>query len=135
MKRIFTGVLFAAAIGIAVAACDSGDDDYPNAYGGGGEDGSCAQATSCGACTPLNGCGWCFNADGTGTCTTGPDQCATQEFSWTWDLSGCRESADAAVVGADGGATDTGVSPDSAVVADDAATGDAADGGESTATP
>ena len=139
MKRIFTGVLFAAAIGIAVAACDSGDDGYGYAYAGGGGGGAayCAQATSCGACTPLNGCGWCFDSDGTGTCTTGPDQCTTQEFSWTWDPSGCRETADAGVVGADGGAStsDTGVSPEGAPVVDDAAAGDAADGGESTATP
>jgi hypothetical protein len=136
MKRIFTSVLFASAIGLAVAACDSGDDDYNEAYGGGGGGyGDCAAATTCGACTPLNGCGWCFNSDGVGTCTSGPDQCTTPEFSWTWDPSGCRETADAGVVSPDAGASalDGGMEADSASSTDDGATDDAP--AESGATP
>jgi hypothetical protein len=118
MKRIVFSLVFAASIGIAVAACDDHDHDYDRAYGGGDDTAYCGEATTCGACTPLDGCGWCFNADGTGTCTTGPDQCTTQEFSWTWEPSGCRETADAGVVGA----TDAAVStPDGAAIAIDAA--------------
>lgn len=124
MKRIFTGLLLAASIGIAVAACDDHDHDYESAYGGADDSAYCGQATTCGSCTPLNGCGWCFNSDGTGTCASGPDQCSTPEFSWTWDPSGCRETADAGVVAApDTGTTaaEAGASPDSGPSSIDAA--------------
>jgi hypothetical protein len=133
MKRIFSSVFFASAIAIAAAACDSGDDGYGEIYGGGY--GYCAGATTCGACTPLNGCGWCFNADGTGTCTSSPDECTTPEFSWTWDPSGCRETADAGVVVPDAGASllDGATQGDAASPTDDGATIDAP--AESSATP
>jgi hypothetical protein len=126
MRRFFSGLVFVAALGVAVVACDSGDDDYVGGYGGGGGNGYCAQATTCGSCTPLDGCGWCFNSNGVGTCTSGPDQCSTPEFSWTWDPTGCRETADAGVtLGPDGG----DAAAEASVGADGAASGDAAEAG------
>lgn len=56
---------------------------------------ACRPYTTCSTCTPVLGCGWCFDSDGTGECVSGPDDCRTQVFSWTWNESGCRIPADA----------------------------------------
>jgi hypothetical protein len=95
MRSAVTGSILASLITVALAACGSD--------GGGADAGPylasyCGQFTTCGTCTPANGCGWCYNDDGTGTCAASPDECPTLAFSWTWDPSGCRVTADASVI-------------------------------------
>jgi hypothetical protein len=95
MRSFFKGAIVASLVGLALAAC--GND-------GGGVDagpdfaGYCSAFVSCETCTPANGCGWCYDSNGTGTCAASPDECPTLSFSWTWDPSGCRVTADASVV-------------------------------------
>jgi hypothetical protein len=107
------GGIAAIAISLLVlGACETESSDVGFTGGGGFRD-ACRQFTSCGACTPIEGCGWCFDADGQGLCASGPDECLTPAFSWTWNETGCRVPADAAagvVVVADdaGSPEDTG---------------------------
>ncbi len=75
-----------------LGACDSGSPNASFGYGY-ASGASCTQYSSCDTCTPVVGCGWCYEADGTGTCASGPDQCTTNSFAWTWDPSGCRVAA------------------------------------------
>jgi hypothetical protein len=102
MKRWTLGLCVAATLGVGLAPSLEGCDDggrYDHNYGGGGGWAECEQYTTCGACTPVSGCGWCQASDGTGLCADDPSACAgAQQFSWTWDPSGCRVTADASVV-------------------------------------
>jgi len=102
MERLLTGTsrrgtgalgaaLLAAMIALGVGACDARSDYYD----GYGSSSSCAAYTSCQTCTPVLGCGWCMNGNGTGTCAPGPDYCTGQQFSWTWEPTGCHVPADA----------------------------------------
>lgn len=102
MKRVFSAfsaVLVALGVALTVAACSDHerfDESQSRA--------DCSRFTSCGACTPVLGCGWCSTSSGSGICTDQPNDCASaQQFSWTWEPSGCRAGADASVVGVDSG--------------------------------
>jgi hypothetical protein len=99
MSRTFASALVVSVLGLAFAACDSGDGYGESGYGGidYGPAYGCGAYTSCQACTPVNGCGWCYDSDGTGTCTASPSLCKTPSFSWTWNPEGCRVSAEAGV--------------------------------------
>ena len=95
MRSFFKGAIVASLVGLALAACGNdggGDDAGPDLAG------YCSAFVSCETCTPANGCGWCYDSNGTGTCAASPDECPTLSFSWTWDPSGCRVTADASVV-------------------------------------
>ena len=128
MTRILAGTLVAAAVGMAVGACDDGRYRNRDGY-----DDACYQYSSCGSCTPVAGCGWCYNSDGTGQCAAGPGACTTTEFTWTWNPDGCRATADAGVgstckvpPGAstyDAGAPGTGDAGDAAAASDGAPDG------------
>jgi hypothetical protein len=121
MKRFLGAFLLAAAVGVAFGACD---DSSGGDYGSGGSGVDCSPYTSCDTCTPVAGCGWCFNASG-GACASDPDQCAaaTNEFTWTWNQSGCP-SLDASVEPLDAATT----TPE-ATAPGEASTTPAADGG------
>jgi hypothetical protein len=126
MRSIATSFAVLGAV-LLFAACNSSSGDDSPSYGGSWSDYSyCRQYTSCGTCTPVDGCGWCFDADGQGECVSGPDQCSSQTFTWTWNSSGCRVAADAStgpvVVGDDGATTIPPVLD--AAVTEDAAPGD-----------
>ncbi len=95
----------AAVIALLLGACDDNQGDYGYSTGG-GSSAYCSQYTTCGTCTPIVGCGWCMNANGTGACAEGPSQCKGSTFSWTWEATGCRVSADASAVPNDAGASD-----------------------------
>jgi hypothetical protein len=102
MNRWLGASILASVVAISLAACsDSSGYSYAPAYGGGGGSTFCSQYTSCGTCTPVEGCGWCFTRT-SGMCASSPDQCGTNEFTWTWNPSGCP-GADASVAPADGG--------------------------------
>jgi hypothetical protein len=112
--RGMVGGFAAIAIGLLVlGACETQSRDV--GFGGGeGFRDECRQFTSCGACTPVEGCGWCFDADGRGLCAADPDECLTPAFTWTWNETGCRVSADAAagvLVTDDAGAAEDGGAP------------------------
>ena len=105
MNRWLGASILVSAVAVALAACsDSSSGGYYAVPASGGSNGYCSQYTSCGTCTPVQGCGWCFTRTG-GMCASDPDQCGTQEFSWTWDPPGCP-GVDAGVVQVDGGRTD-----------------------------
>jgi hypothetical protein len=105
MNRLWVSFLLAASGGLLFSACDDGSGwGYA---GGGGYAGSCSLQLSCGTCTPVNGCGWCTAPNGMGVCASDPDYCPTQEFTWTWDPSGCRVAADASVIPGDGETPDS----------------------------
>jgi hypothetical protein len=90
MTRFGLGALLALVVAVPLAACDGGDGSWES----GPVD--CTQFTSCGTCTPVVGCGWCFTLTA-GQCAASPAECAgVQEFTWTWDPSGCP-GVDAAV--------------------------------------
>ncbi len=93
MRVVSRAAAAAALIAIPLGACssDGGQGANPPAVT------DCAQFTSCAACTPVIGCGWCYDSDGTGACAPGPNGCATPSFSWTWNPSGCRVTAEAGV--------------------------------------
>jgi hypothetical protein len=118
MKRAIAALSMLTLMGSVVVAC-TGDDSY--ASGGGGYV-DCSAYTSCGTCTPVLGCGWCSFPDGTGACTGGPGQCGGEEFTWSWEPSGCGlANGDAATVDAGGadavsadGATSTSTSTSAA---------------------
>ncbi len=114
MNQLAASALALAVVTAVLGACDGRDHRrFDHAIAD-----DCAQFASCGACTPIVGCGWCYNADGTGMCAADPDECATPAFSWTWDPSGCRSAADAAVLPA---AIDASSSPDASDAARTAA--------------
>jgi hypothetical protein len=71
---------------LVFASCDGGyyDDRYNGGYYG-----NCRQFSSCESCTPMYGCGWCTYGNGQGVCLSDPDQCRTQQFTWTWEPIGC----------------------------------------------
>ncbi len=120
MKRFLAVTLAASAIALGLAACDSGY--YGHDYYGHGYGDPCQQFTSCGTCTPVMGCGWCTTANGS-ACLSDPDECAgAQQFSWTWEPSGCTYAPDASVTPIDGGGPvpDAGV-PDTSRPPTDAA--------------
>ncbi|HEX4336815.1 MAG TPA: hypothetical protein VH062_12940 [Polyangiaceae bacterium] len=83
-----------------MAACDDGRWGYYGYRQGAHGPYSCERFTSCGSCTPVLGCGWC-SFQGSGACVSDPDQCGTNQFSFTWEPSGCGPGATAS----DGGAT------------------------------
>jgi hypothetical protein len=122
MRRFLFGVISAVAIAAVVAACDGGGGYGDN----GGYGDPCNQVGSCAACTPVQGCGWCTFSNGSGACVSDSNECSnmtTTTYTFTWDLAGCRVSADASVAGADG----SSASPDAASVATpDGGGGDAA---------
>ena len=103
----------------------SGCDDAKDGYGDGYSNASayCANYLSCGTCTPVVGCGWCTGSDGEGACAPGPEYCTGKAFSWTWETSGCRTSADASVSGDGGTVNHDGA--DGEAPASDAQAGDA----------
>jgi hypothetical protein len=90
MKRTVVAAVAASFVALAVGAC--GDDARSTVSAGPGGGPSfgpgCHAQTTCGACTPIVGCGWCFTATG-GSCHDNPDECTGNEFSWTWEPSGC----------------------------------------------
>jgi hypothetical protein len=98
MRSTIAGPILASLIAVAVGACGSDGGGGSESGSGPGPTAYCTQYSTCDTCTPANGCGWCYDSDGTGMCASGPDQCATQAFSWTWDIQGCRVAADASVV-------------------------------------
>ncbi len=114
MNRVLAATVLASVISLGLVAC--GDEQHGHGgmggMGGGGGPGvdyagACEAYTTCDTCTPVLGCGWCFQSDGTGTCASGPARCSGQEFSWTWEPSGCGTST------ADGGTpTDAPVARD-----------------------
>jgi hypothetical protein len=120
----------AVALAHSVGGCDDGGGygGYGRGYGGGGWS-DCAQYTTCAACTPVQGCGWCESSNGSGLCAGDPNACGgAQQFSWTWDPSGCRVTADASVVTSGSDAGHVEPSGGDAGPAADSASGDA--GGE-----
>lgn len=100
MNRWLGASILASVVAIALAACSDSSGAYYAVPASGGAS-YCSQFTSCGTCTPVQGCGWCFTRSG-GMCASGPDQCGTLEFTWTWDPPGCP-GADASVAPADAG--------------------------------
>jgi hypothetical protein len=116
MNRLIAGTLGAAAVALAIGACDDGGH-RDMGYGQGGANGFCQQYLSCGTCTPVVGCGWCATgAGGEGTCAADPDECATAtKFYWTWEPTGCRSGPDAGV----GPASDAGHDADTGTDAKD----------------
>jgi hypothetical protein len=122
MKRLLIAFASASSIGLLIAACDVGGSwGYGGSGGYGGGTSTCSANTTCGTCTPISGCGWCTAPSGQGVCASDPDDCPTEQFTWTWDPNGCRVAADAGVGGSseastsDVSTTDTGVAkPDSA---------------------
>jgi hypothetical protein len=108
MNRAYAIVL-TSLIAVVSGACDDHGGSSTSASGpsGGGPAGSaygCGAYTTCASCTPIPGCGWCFRANRS-LCASDPDQCGNQEFTWTWDPSGCPD-VDAAVVPLDAQARD-----------------------------
>lgn len=101
--RVGAGMLMAAVIALGLGACDGNHDEY--GMSGGRSSADCSQHTTCGTCTPVVGCGWCFNGNGVGSCAADPDACKGSAFSWTWEPTGCRVSADASTVPGDAGTT------------------------------
>jgi hypothetical protein len=97
MKRVLIGLFFASSLALPIAACDDGSWGGVSYVGGGGSETLCGGYSSCGACTPVSGCGWCTAPNGSGVCSSDPDNCPTEEFSWTWDPKGCRVVAEASV--------------------------------------
>ncbi len=96
LRHGLVATLTAAAIALAIAACEDGGYGYDQ----GGPNVACGQFTSCNTCTPVLGCGWCYTGSGTGTCTDGPQDCsAAPGGGWTWDPSGCRVQAEAGTGG------------------------------------
>jgi hypothetical protein len=95
------------ALTVILSACDDGLSGYVTSTA------NCSAYLSCDTCTPVAGCGWCTGPGGAGVCASDPDYCPTQEFSWTWDINGCRVAADASVVATDDGSSE-GPSLDSA---------------------
>lgn len=86
----------AAALAVSLAAACSAEQPRSTKGGRGATAAQCAQKTSCGTCTPVLGCGWCQLEGGAGRCVDDPDDCADQStFTWTWEPTGCRTSADA----------------------------------------
>jgi len=103
MNRRWLGAsILASVVAVSLAACSdrSSQPYYVGASGGGGNT-LCSQYTSCGTCTPVEGCGWCFTRS-SGMCASSPDECGTNEFTWTWNASGCP-GVDASVAPVDGG--------------------------------
>ena len=133
MRRVLTGVLLASVIVCVLGACD--DESY-RSWGGGRRFVACGSYASCDTCTPVLGCGWCTAPNGSGVCSPDPDDCPTQEFSWTWNPSGCRVAADASVVALDGAPeiADTGTPTADVVSPEDVETEGSADGGNADAT-
>lgn len=105
VTRVLVFTALFSVLAVLVAGCDDGGD---SSYSWGGPPEACRQYQSCGSCTPIVGCGWCTGPNGDGVCASDPDFCPTQEFSWTWDSTGCRTLADASVVGAVDGALSAG---------------------------
>jgi hypothetical protein len=143
MKRIAGGVAVLSLLAVLAGACDDsgGGVAYVPASSGGYGGYSCSAYVDCGSCAAAPGCGWCQDADGRGLCGWGPDACPSSTFTWTWEASGCRTSADASVAAqgdakaADVAAPRDGQSRDAVAASDaiatDAVTGDAlaSDGG------
>ncbi len=128
---VSAAVLFGAVV---FGGCDDagGGDGWDDGVPVAPPHDACHLYASCGACTPVEGCGWCYDSNGAGQCASDPDFCATQEFTWTWDPSGCRVEADAgiSIEPADAGAppeADSGGGDDAEVFADDGGAGDASD--------
>ena len=123
MNRSLTGALAATALAVTLAvtlpSCDAGLGGYVTSTA------NCSDYLSCETCTPVVGCGWCTGPRGSGVCASDPDYCPTQEFSWTWDVNGCRVAADASVVTTGDGASTEGSVQDSAMPTDGAHTRDA----------
>ena len=88
------------ALTVILSACDDGLSGYVTSTA------NCSAYLSCDTCTPVAGCGWCTGPGGAGVCASDPDYCPTQEFSWTWDINGCRVAADASVVATDDGSSE-----------------------------
>jgi hypothetical protein len=88
-RRFLVGFLLCGVTAALVAACDEGRRGYDYVYPHGpGRGYVCSQFTSCGSCTPVEGCGWCA-FQGRGACVSDPDFCGANQFSFTWDPSGC----------------------------------------------
>ncbi len=98
---------------VSVAACDDGRWGYYGYGYGPNRPYICSQYSSCGSCTPTRGCGWC-SFKGGGVCASDPDECGVNQFTWTWDPSGCGA--------VDGTSQDGGVSTDAGSALTDAAT-------------
>jgi hypothetical protein len=102
MVRAIGAAVLACGVALALAAC--GDDSSGGGSGYTSYSDGCNQYTTCGSYTLVNGCGWCFNANG-GLCAATPDECTdVNEFTWTWDSTGCPDlDASVTPVGAGGG--------------------------------
>jgi hypothetical protein len=96
MSRLIAAMLVVSVVGLSLGACS--EQGPSTSAGFGGSSVRCPQFASCEACTPVLGCGWCYNGDGTGACAAGPSACSPAPFTWTWNPSGCRVTADASVV-------------------------------------
>ena len=116
MQRVLF-FLVLLSVPLAAGACN---DDHRGRY----VQAHCLRYTSCGTCTPVRGCGWCANNRGSGSCLSQPNECAGDQFTWTWEPSACAAAAD-------GGSTDAAaVTPDAGwSVVTDAAVVDGGDGG------
>ena len=97
MRGLIVRMLIGAAA-LTVGGCDDGGR-YPRYYGGPYYD-PCQRFSSCEQCTPIVGCGWCSYGQGQGVCLDEPNDCRTEEFSWTWDPAGCGADAGAAAIDA-----------------------------------
>jgi hypothetical protein len=64
----------------------------------------CGQFPSCRQCTPIVGCGWCAYGQDQGFCFSEPNQCRTEQFSWTWEAEGCPVDFDSGTGQPDGAA-------------------------------
>jgi len=87
---------------LVLAGCDAGGY-YDNGYGAAYDYGYCRQYGSCDECTPIYGCGWCTYGQRQGVCLGNPDECRTQQFTWTWEPRGCGLLADAGSTASDSG--------------------------------
>jgi hypothetical protein len=123
MNRLIALLLSASSVALLLAACDAGGSwgNWGYGAGNGGATSTCSANKSCETCTPVSGCGWCTAPNGSGVCSPNPDDCPTEQFSWTWDPSGCRVIADASIVPSDASQADAGVAPRESGAAQEAA--------------
>ncbi len=94
-KHLGAATFLLLAVALPVGACDDEPTNLPQGVTYAASTGFCSSFRSCDTCTPQNGCGWCYDSDGTGQCASGPDECATPAFEWTWNPDGCRVTAHA----------------------------------------
>jgi hypothetical protein len=115
-RAALAGLRLALIVGAAVGAngCEEEHHGHPVPY----PYSDCRKLTSCEPCTLALGCGWCVDTSGRGQCADQPNACPGQQFSWTWEVSGCGTGTDA---GRDAAPSDAGTDAASIAPAADAA--------------